>query len=135
MKLKNKISGEIKEFFLFDGKELQGGATLKSLAEEWEDVPEEPKEYWYIADNGEIEKDTDDGGAYEERMKEIGNYFETEEEAEKAMKKLKAWKRLKDKGFRFDDWDYYHIGYKFIGKGYWTEETKKDMDLLFGGEE
>lgn len=32
--------------------------------------------------------------------KEIGNCFDTIEEAEKAVEKLKAWKRLKDKGFR-----------------------------------
>lgn len=37
MRLRNKKTGEIKEFVLFDGKELQGGATLESLVEEWED--------------------------------------------------------------------------------------------------
>ena len=43
MKLRNKKTGEIKEFALFDGKELQGGATLESLVEEWEDYnPAEP---------------------------------------------------------------------------------------------
>lgn len=43
MKLRNKKTGEIKEFALFDGKELQGGTTLDSLVEEWEDYkPTEP---------------------------------------------------------------------------------------------
>ena len=43
MKLRNKKTGEIKEFALFDGEELQGGATLESLVEEWEDYkPAEP---------------------------------------------------------------------------------------------
>lgn len=43
MKLRNKISGEIKEFALFDGIGLQGGATLESLTKEWEDYkPVEP---------------------------------------------------------------------------------------------
>lgn len=43
MKLRNKKTGEIKEFALFDGEELQGGATLESLVEEWEDYkPTEP---------------------------------------------------------------------------------------------
>ena len=38
MKLRNKKTGEIKEFVLFDGEnELQGGATLAMLNEEWED--------------------------------------------------------------------------------------------------
>ena len=43
MILRNKKTGEIKEFALFDGKELQGGATLESLTEKWEDYkPAEP---------------------------------------------------------------------------------------------
>lgn len=42
MKLRNKQSGEIKEFVLFDGKEMQSGLTLENLAREWEDY--EPKE-------------------------------------------------------------------------------------------
>ena len=37
MKLRNKQSGEIKEFVLFDGKEMQSGLTLENLAREWED--------------------------------------------------------------------------------------------------
>lgn len=44
MKLRNKKTGEIKEFVLFDGKnELQGGASLAELNAEWEDYkPAEP---------------------------------------------------------------------------------------------
>ena len=43
MKLRNKQSGEIKEFVLFDGKEMQSGLTLENLAREWEDYkPVEP---------------------------------------------------------------------------------------------
>ena len=72
--------------------------------------------------------------------KSIGNYFETEEEAKKAVEKLKAWKRLKDKGFEF-------VGYRYGGSAVplieFTYESgaekqdqfKKDIDLLFGGKE
>ena len=115
--------------------------SLAELNEEWEDAPEEPKEYWYVADNGEIEKDTDDGGAYEERMKEIGNNFETEEEAEKAVEKLKAWKRLKDKGFRFDKWVWSAPENNIRGRinftvmSYGAGASIDDLNLLFGGEE
>ena len=44
MKLRNKKTGKIKEFVLFNGKnELQGGATLAELNAEWEDYkPQEP---------------------------------------------------------------------------------------------
>ena len=70
-----------------------------------------------------------------EKLKEFGNYFGTKEEAEKAVKKLKAWKRLKDKGFRFKCCDDYHIDYELTGRCVWTDETEADLDLLFGGEE
>lgn len=99
MKLRNKKTGEIIEvyksqlFVHYDG----GKKTLhlKSMSEmnEWEDY-KEPKEYWYIDWDGEVcrsnihDKKT-------KQMKLIGNYFETKEEAEKAVEKLKAWKRLK----------------------------------------
>ena len=100
MKLKNKISGEIKEFTLFDGKELQGGITLESLTKEWEDY-EEPEMFYWIGYDGKICK-AEIGTMDRTKIKEIGNYFDTREEAEKAVEKLKAWKRLKDKGISFE---------------------------------
>ena len=62
MKLRNKQSGEIKEFVLFDGKEMQSGLTLEDLAREWEDYkPVEPifdekirrgiRAWWDMQDN------------------------------------------------------------------------------------
>ena len=62
MKLRNKQSGEIKEFVLFDGKEMQSGLTLEDLAREWEDYePVEPifdekirrgiRAWWGMQDN------------------------------------------------------------------------------------
>lgn len=142
MKLKNKKTGEITEFVLFDGKnELQGGATLKDLLEEWEDVPEEPKKYWFIGDNGAVFKFNSflENTELEKEYKEIGNYFKTKEEAEQAVEKLKAWKRLRDKGFKFIDWKCSgHIEFTFnnyCDKGVRTKSAVDDLDLLFGGEE
>jgi hypothetical protein len=75
--------------------------------------------------------------------KAIGNYFETKEEAELAVEKLKAWKRLKDKGVKI-------IGYycdgetnrkgEFSGEVNVTIDVPQEVDinifyLLFGGEE
>ena len=104
MKLRNKKTGEIGNLVLNinpnresfsvvsteDGDTICGNlvladyATLAELNEEWEDY-EEPK-----------------------GIKSVGNIgssvhieFETEEEAYKALEKLKAYKRLKDNGFRF----------------------------------
>lgn len=114
--------------------------SLSELNEEWEDVPEEPKGYWHIAEMcGGLQRkqDTDNG---EDRFnKQIGNYFETEEEAEKAVEKLKAWKRLEDKGFEFRwiDMQTGQIKYSFFLKEGQkiTRGDEDDLLLLFGGEE
>lgn len=108
--------------------------SLAELNEEWGDY-EELKEYWYIDWTPEIgvyhTRDVDSDA--DERQKEIGNYFNTREEAEKAVEKLKAWKRLKDSGF------------VFCGKGNCLDTIKfdygpagynnQDFNILFGGEE
>ena len=139
MKLRNKKTGEIIEFKSVDlyagyGNKLSA-ESLAELNSEWEDY-EEPKEYWYIENNGDIDKETYDGDAYEEKMIEIGNYFETEEQAEKAVEKLKAWKRLKDKGFRFiegwlDNNDDFIVKAKLGTVGLIDQP---DVHLLFGDE-
>ena len=145
MKLKNKKTGEIIEFdAILPVKDVAGDSvahleydSLADLNAEWEDAPEEPKEYYAIDLHGDIirwarhswdEKTTN-------KIKEIGNYFETKEEAEKAVEKLKAWKRLKDKGFRFVD----HLD-RDSGQGMTRYEwdgyiNGKDLDLLFCPEE
>lgn len=74
-----------------------------------------------------------------------GYHFEpcTREEAEEAVEKLKAWKRLKDKGFRFEYYDYSdrdlhnHIQIKAITNREVEDSMlyKEDLDLLFCTEE
>lgn len=76
-------------------------SSIEAFIADWEDAP---KKYWYIDCDGMIVDDKDLGTGFDKDCKEIGNYFETEEEADKAVEKLKAWKRLKDKGFRFKTW-------------------------------
>ena len=150
MKLRNKKTGEIvkvigyvktgddRMFFRFEDDNGIYKKEYNSLAElnaEWEDVPEEPKEYWYIDIDGEIMFDNVEDDTVKV-MREIGNYFSSREEAEQAVEKLKAWKRLKDKGFRFTGWNGTMTGRGIeyeAGKYYakWVD----DMNLLFGGEE
>ena len=143
MKLRNKKTGYIRE-----GEEVilenlrKNGSTLNAInideiKEEWEDYEE--KEYWFISGDGFIFERSEE--TYPEdasARKEIGNYFETKEEAEKAVEKLKAWKRLKDKGFEFEwvDKDIGSIKFAFFNReGKITKEMWQDIDLLFGGEE
>ena len=101
---------------------------------------DEIKNYrYFIRSNGKIIPYHKRYTVGDEKRKEIGNDFNSIEEAEKAVEKLKAWKRLKDKGFRL--LDYYHrlgetkskgeIGFEMND----YEDTKQDLDLLFGGEE
>ena len=154
MKLRNKKTGEIGHFtstnwneialIIMDdnGVQLAKYSSLAGLNKEWEDAPEEPKEYWYIDINSEIMSDNVEDDTVKV-MREIGNYFETKEEAELAVRKLKAWKRLKDKGFEFDGWTIddglkISIRTNLEGGNIYSEsekEIRSDLDLLFGGEE
>lgn len=160
MRLKNKKTGEIGylvagrgvDHYVVANNEWDSRGKYDSLAElseEWEDAPEVPKEYWYIDDAGVIQVDQVLSSEINMR-KSIGNYFESKEEADKAVEKLKAWKRLKDNGFRFIDWE---LDMKTVADGkIWFDvgtntewdaeqllklkpEVKESLDILFGGEE
>lgn len=154
MKLKNKKTGEIREVEARDDGIYLYDRTLKQwykydfhLLAKWWEVYEELKEYWYI-DTAMMEVTYNTLGAksdLEEFNKQIDNYFSSEEEAEKAVEKLKAWKRLKDKGFEFCCdikkeslcGNGFNIPLNAImpPEAYTDTEVVKDLDLLFGGEE
>lgn len=137
MKLRNKKTGEIRNCqILADG--LFVIDSISKLNEEWEDY-EEPKGYWYYDTTcGRVEKLNHDED--KEIDDSIGNCFATKEEAEKAVEKLKAWKRMKDKGFRFQEWykpdgcsPFIVIETNIVYDVY-NKELQADLDLLFGGE-
>lgn len=134
MKLRNKKTGEIKEVQPIT---IGGFRYLAELNDEWEDYNE--LHYWYIDNNGyTLFSDLDDDKLWKdlaEKKKQIGNYFETKEEAEEAVLKLKAWKRLKDKGFRFTG---HFLGTDGLNIHYECDMKNNigdDLDLLFGDEE
>ena len=152
MKLKNKKTEEIvnldNTYFVVTSRNknivcsLQGTTknyTYNSLSEfvtEWE-VYEEPKEYWYIDYDGKILCGESDDSSTEKMMINIGNHFESKEEAEKAVDKLKAYKKLKDNGmiiysFKREkggiDLDFYTLTIL-------APRDKDSLDLLFGGGE
>jgi hypothetical protein len=139
MKLRNKKTGKIGNFCYGYTNELWvswqkddgfwGKKEYKSLDElngEWEDY-EEPKG---IQDVYNVKNSV---------YIEMGS----KEEAEEAVEKLKAWKRLKDKGAMFKEW-FWDENYgtciiigdskcSYIDDG--DEQNKKDLDLLFSGED
>lgn len=111
--------------------------SLAKLNEEWEDYEE--AEGWCVTMYGGITRIAKDEILISD-LKEIGNYFNDKESAYDALDKLKAWKRLKDKGFRFDGYDVDFEGlwviYPNDTEGTWClTEDKEDLELLFGGKE
>lgn len=153
MKLRNKQTGEIGYLHSDSNNQIQVARntgynykyydTLAELVEEWEDVPE-PKALGWRIDEYNDPEEIGFGFSLEELeyLKEIGLWFETEEETRRAVEKLKAFKRLRDKGFKFDGYDVAHksngnlAGQIFYDAGnYSIAGVEKEMDLLFGGEE
>lgn len=153
MKLRNKKTGEIPEkietisyiqwsekimmvYINNDGERImQQYDTLDAFNEEWEDY-EGPKEYWYIGYNGRINATNDSSDEEDVARKEIGNYFKTKEEAEKTVEKLKAWKRLENKGFKITGWRVPKDGVPRVEiLGNCALGIVDELDLLFGGED
>jgi hypothetical protein len=153
MKLRNKKSGEIVDVLVTTVEypdNCQGQPvynfydSLAELNNEWEDY-KEPKPWWYI----DITLDAKQGelflSKYVEEFKTVGNYFETREEAELAVEKLKAWKLLKDEcDIKFDgiirddkamlkgvklSYDRHQVTFDRM------RECMDALHLLFGGEE
>lgn len=108
--------------------------TIAEFNKDWEDF-KEPKEFWHIGQDGVIFSDTDTiTQDYADRLKAIGNYFETKKEAKEAVDKLKAWKILRENKVHFDfatlsDEDTITI---FARKKGAIHEYDKELFLLFG---
>lgn len=135
MKLRNKKTGIIVDVLtdtidlkvLKDLDKVTGHYTsLAELNEEWEDY-EEPKDIQDI---------------YVPPLTPTECIIEcrTEEEAEKAVECLRAWKRLKDNGFKFQFWTSSYSGNNISFFIDWInadskKEIEADLDLLFGGGE
>lgn len=118
---------------------------ISELFELFEDY-DEPKGYYYIRPESlTIGYSPISNSRSCKNRKEIGNYFETKEEAEKAVEKLKAWKRLKDKGFRFNGYSRYDwngdkspaisFEYPDFDELFDNEQVVAALGICFGGEE
>lgn len=140
MKLRNKRTGEIVIFGegIVDLNQIGCKNVAEMMEAGWEDY-EEAKENYILNFNGDTLR-WDNGKRdrkITKQLQEIGNYFETEEEAEKAVEKLKAWKRLKDKGFVWQGWEEGAMdnGMCVIGcqipENNWETDAVEDLDLLF----
>ena len=164
MKLRNKKTGEIgilalninpnRESYSVlsteNGDTICGNSiiddynSLAKLNADWEDAPEEPKKHYEILGMGVVieQEDAEDEIFRNQNQREIGNYFSSREEA---VEKLKAFKRLKDRGFRFEGWTI-DDGLKIsictnmdsAREDIYEDDKEKlrsDLDTCFGGEE
>jgi hypothetical protein len=150
MKLRNKKTGDMVVFGegIVDLNQIGCKNVVEMIEAGWADY-EEPKDRGkYIISCGDNYIEPVCAGFSDktiEKCNELGMLFETEEEAEKAVEKLKAWTRLKDKGFKVNSYDFDYLLYvhkdgtpvvkvicDFDCK---TKEDRKDLDLLFGGED
>lgn len=140
MKLRNKKTGKIVELtkdknFNYD-IHLSRFNSLAELNEEWEDY-EDSKDYYFIrSESLTVGYSPISNTRSCRNRKQIGNYFETREDAEKAVEKLKAWQRLKEKGFVFkgvnEDDGSIKTGLSKSVKICESVEFYEDMSLLFG---
>ena len=146
MKLKNKKTGEIIEkfpdvFVVNSGEWIRHYDSLAELNAEWEDAPEEPKEHWAIDQFGEPINVTGLSRLQLEKLHQLGNGFETKEEAQKAAEKLKAWERLQKKfNFHITGWDVVDTqviittdcDFDYV-KARQDDGLWSDLDLVFNG--
>lgn len=112
-------------------------------------TPEESREHWAIDQFGEPINVSGLSRFQLEKLHRLGNDFPSENATMKAIEKLRAFKRLKEKGFRFDGWTIddglkVSICTNLEGDNIFSESEKLDrqykeirvsLDLLFGGEE
>lgn len=150
MKLRNKKTGEIAEASILNFELVvrydDGRVEKYPLLFNYSNFEyyEEPKEHWAIDQFGEPINVSGLSRLQLEKLHRLGNDFPSENATMKAIEKLKAWKRLKDKGFRYKDFEetdrgelgdftiYAHIEPDYSQK---YDEFDDDLYLLFGGEE
>ena len=131
MRLRNKHTGEIIKWEHGPryrlGKEY---SSIKEFAEDWEDAPE-PKKKYYIGNSGVIH--IEGTSLNREARETIGNSFDSWVEAYEAREKLRAWKRLMDKGFKFEGWYLPKDGFARIEiEANCVPGAVEDLDILFG---
>lgn len=150
MELRNKKTGEIGKLQPYgeDGriwvwvdnisKPEYRYNSLAKLNKEWEDY-EKPKG-WSITMYGGVTRIGKDDKPFINDLEEIGNRFNDKESVYDALEKLKAWKHLRGKRFRFKGWmipeepKTSHI--KLVIEAEMdVPNSPYDLDLLFGGEE
>lgn len=101
---------ESDDVMVYDWEEIH---NFPNILTDWFEEIKEPtrwkpdlnQKYYLIRTSGYVYDSIWTNDSIDDGRLEIGNCFQTEEEAERAAEKLKAWKRLKDSGLKFKDWN------------------------------
>lgn len=133
MKLRNKKTGEIviaDITHIVSGVRFDCGQSLAELNKEWEDY-EEPKSV------NEIDVILEATREYCNEHLCCSKDWEKIKILNSVEEKLKAYKRLKDKGFSFEGWEMDGTIWFETKQDEqeWSLKYREDLDLLFGGEE
>ena len=136
MKLQNKKTGEIIDLSEGTIRETCFGTKIQLQAVAIHDKP-----IWIynsLAELNEVWEDyhepKEDGLDHIIILVEDYSNHNSERYPKEIVEKLKAWKRLKEAGFRFNGGDDACISYRFDPVK-WDDRLDNDFDLLFGGEE
>lgn len=152
MKLRNKKTGEIGNLVstnwdevvlkVLDDNGVQLGkyTSLAGLYEDWKDYEEpKPNYHWFISGRGTIEYEENADDYFNRGHKAIGNYFETREEVEKAVEKLKAFANLRKRGLKFNGWDDADRGmvgeFDIYCDALELDGIERELEIVFGREE
>lgn len=120
--------------------------VLGIMAEELEQIKEEVERKEGDDKTKDYEEPKEDGLNNIITLVEAYNNYDSERYPKEVVEKLKAWKRLKDKGFRFTGWDTNEgirgVDFEVPDSSFSehnhsciSDETKDDLDLLFWSEE
>lgn len=147
--LKDLPNAKAGELFTLCKRELANGGDETVLVGEWCEFCEEELEKFDILnpDKGWFKKApyfiTSFGrigtlpNCWLQNAATIGNRFETEEEAEEAKEKLKAWAHLQGYGFEFAGWREDECSGDIIITAHqlFSGHTQPQLDILFGAKD
>lgn len=111
-----KDENRLMSLSVLDQDKMKRDGTFDEWFEEIKDEPWKPSEgeqYFYISSESQFLNENchfttifHDDDRQDRAKLSIGNCFKTTEDVDKAVEKLKALKRLRDKGFTFKQWYY-----------------------------
>lgn len=113
---------------------------IEALYNDWSDY-EEPKKHYEILAMGTVmeREDAEDEIFRNQEQREIGNYFSSREEAERAVEKLKAFANLRKRGLKFNGWtnaDRGMVGeFEIYCDALELDGIEQELEAVFGREE